>query len=231
MKKFVSLLFLALLLITGVKKADAANIVTKETLVKKIQSFFAINKTVTGEFFLKRDNLLERGIFYFKAPNKFKMVFGFNTGFKIEEKTIVSTGKQLWVYLPSIKVVINQDISRAQGNIAYSGSGIGIRRLIKKYDYDFYNNDSSLKNEPGVDEPVRILRLYRPKSFTGFNEILLYVREDGFILKSRGVTDKNKVIELVRKSIKLNVEVDNKHFVFRVPQDAQIIRNPLVGSR
>ena len=208
----------------------SSSIITKEGLVKKIQEFFKKNKTFRGKFTLIRNGISEGGLFFYQAPSRFKMVFAYSESFKIEFKTIVSTGRQLWVYLPSLKVVMDQDLSRAGANIGYTGAGLGFRRLIRKYSYEFLNNDSLLKNIAGIKEPVRILRLYMSRSFSGFKEIQFFVREDGFILKSRAVTQSDKVIELIRYDVKLNIDIDKRHFIFRVPKDAQIIRNPLVSS-
>ncbi len=209
----------------------SANVLTKEALVKNIQNFFKKHRTMKGDFILRRGLYAETGVFFIKAP-KFKMIFGhWNGKFKIENKTIVMDGGQLWAYLPSLKAVINQDISKVSGNIAYSGAGLGIRRLINKYHYKFFRGDNNLKKEAGLNTKVRILRLYKPKSFTGFKEIFLYVRDDGFIAKARAITNKNRVLELIRKNVKLNVDIDNKHFIFRVPKDAQIFKNPLVSGK
>jgi outer membrane lipoprotein-sorting protein len=227
MKKYKVILIITLLFSSF---AFSSSIITKEALVKKIQEFFKKNKTFRGKFTLIRKGMSESGLFFYQAPGRFKMVFAFTEEFKIEFKTIISTGKQLWVYLPSLKVVMDQDLTRGASNIAYSGAGLGFRRLIRKYSYEFLNNDNSLKTVPGLNEPVRILRLYMSRSFSGFKEIQFFVREDGFILKSRAVTQDDKIIELIRYDIKLNIDIDKRHFIFRVPKDAQIIRNPLVSS-
>ncbi len=232
-KKLIVVILLSMsFLIMQTKSLFSANVLTKEALVKRIQNFFKKTKTITGNFTLIKGRYVERGVFFYKSPNKFKMIFGYYAGgFKIETKTILMDGDQLWAYLPSIKAVVDQDIKKISGNIAYSGSGLGIRRLINKYNYSFYKGDNSLKTEAGLKSKVRVLRLFKPRSFTGFKEILLFVRNDGFIAKARAITIENQVFELIRTNIKLNVDIDNKHFVFRVPKDAQIFRNPLVSGK
>lgn len=218
-----------ILIISLFSNVYSDNIITKEALIKKIKNFFKKYKTIKGNFILIRNGRVERGEFFYKSPNRFKMKFAFYSHDpNAVGKTIVSNGKNIWVYLNSLNVVVDQRIQGATQNIAYSGAGFGIRRLIGKFKVQFLNNDNKLKRVPGLKEPVRILQLNRSRSFTGFKEILLFVRKDGFIAKSRAITNTNRAIELIRTNIKLNVDISDKEFIFRIPKNAQIIKNPLV---
>ena len=227
MKKKLFIIILLIALIFSNVYSD--NIVTKEALIKKIKNFFKKYKSLKGNFILIRNGRVERGEFFYKSPNRFKMKFAFYSNDpNAVGKTIVSNGKNIWVYLRTLNVVVDQRIQGATQNIAYSGAGFGIRRLIGKFKVQFLNNDNKLKRVPGLKEPVRILQLNRSRSLTGFKEILLFVRQDGFISKSRAIANRNKAIELIRINVKLNIDISDKEFMFKIPKDAQIIKNPLV---
>ena len=195
------LLLFVLLFFSFIQIATSATGVSKEIIIERIKKFLKSATSFKGDFILTTNGNVERGIFFYKSPNRFKMVF--NPELKPDkQKTIVSNGKNLWVYIPHMKVVIDQDITSASENLAFSDAGLGIQRLIKKFKYDFYNNDNSLKNDQSINQSVRILRLSEPTTFSSFKEILLYITENGFIVKSKATTNDNKVIELIRTNYK-----------------------------
>lgn len=199
------------------------------TVINQINEFFKQNKTLKGNFELIEGRSKSKGYFIFKNPHYFKMVFGSKKRNEEFQKRIISDGKTLWVYLPRLGIVVDQDLNELSP-IGISTPALGIRRIIQHYDYRFDENNSKLRKVKGLDHEVYIIELTAKSSKYGFKKIYFYVREDGFITKSVAINDSKKKFILIRKDVELNPEVDENEFRREVPKNARVIKNPFVSN-
>ncbi len=220
-KKMLGILILLLITVQNLSSQSTKDI------VDKIDSFYNSNTSLKGDFELQENKVTSKGYFVYKAPF-FKMVFSSEKGNEEYKKRIISDGKVLWIYLPKLSVVIEQDLKN------FSSSGIttqmlGIRRILSQYNYKFKDNDPNPKSVPGLTSKVNILVLTPKDTWTGFKKILFYVREDGFVAKSVAETKKNRYV-LIRKNVILNPEVNENEFKREVPKNTRLIKNPFVSD-
>lgn len=205
---------------------------TPADIIKQINSFFELSKTLKGDFVLYEGKRLSKGYFLFKAPHFFKMVYGLKKGNEINKKRIISDGKRLWVYLPRSHYVIDQDLKTLGTEKPISAQILGILRFKSNYNFKFEHNDSSFKIRTGLKEKTYLLRLESKNKSYGFKKLLFYVREDGFIIKTVAETYNNKkTFILIRKNVQINPEIKDKEFRRVMPKNTRVIKNPFVSGR
>lgn len=158
------------------------------------------------------------GEIYYKFPNKLKVILK-----SPREMTIVTNGKKLWVYIPSLFIVGEQELSKkltidvdnSQKSISYLLDNYNFKFIEEKSLYDFNN----YKVYKIIGTPKRVE--------AGFKSIELYVTEDGFIVYQYAITLDNKIISYYFKSVQFNIDIPDRIFEFEseIPDDVQIIKN------
>lgn len=141
---------------------------------------------------------------------------------------IVSDGKTMWLYIPSMNVVAEQDLKDETGSLFSSGTSSGLTRLFSKYHYKFA---SKKQPEPQTDgSKAYTLFLKQRESRSGFRNLKLWVSEDYLITRISGETTSGKSVEIDFNNIRTDVELSNGLFKFDVPSRAKIIKNPFVSE-
>lgn len=158
------------------------------------------------------------GEIFYKFPNKLKIVIS-----SPKEMTIVTNGKKLWVYIPSLYIVGEQELSEKL-TIDVDNSQKSISYLLDNYNFKFkeeknlykFNNFEVYKI---IGTPKRVE--------AGFKSIELYVTKDGFIVYQKAKTLDNKVVSYYFTEVKFNIDIPDRIFEFEneIPDDVQIIKN------
>jgi len=138
---------------------------------------------------------------------------------------IVSNGKIMWLYIPSLRVVAEQDL-KSSGGFFSAGTKSGLKRLFSKYHYRFASKDQPelLKN----GKKMYTLLLKQRESRTGFRTIKLWISEEFFIKKAVGKTSDGKNIEIEFKNIKIGIDLPKGIFKFRIPKGVKLLKNPMI---
>lgn len=165
---------------------------------------------------------LQSGTVKYKNPGKLLVEYQNPYGQKI-----VSNGKSMWVYIPSMNVVAEQDLVSDSGLFS-SASKSGLERLFSKYHYRFASKDQPEKTEDGRKEYTLVLKQKERKS--GFRTIKLWVSENYFILRARGETSAGKNVEISFSKIQTNIDLPSGIFKFEMPPRARIIKNPMIAE-
>lgn len=166
--------------------------------------------------------IIQSGLLRFKATDKLLMDFQ-----QPSRQKIVSDGKMMWVYIPSLNVVAEQDLLSDSGLFA-SGSEAGLNRLFSKYHYRF-----AAKDEPEImkdGSKMYTLVLKQKESRGGYKTINLWISESFFIQKAEGFTSSGKKVEITLSDIKTNVDLPNGIFKFDIPATARVIKNPMISE-
>jgi len=142
------------------------------------------------------------GSFKYLNPGKIYVKFSNQGG-----KTLVSNGKKLWVYSPSNNICGVQDLTRG-------GSG-GIAGMVSGYLAIVTSQSSS-----GYTLKLK-------SNNKRYTEITLYLTSSFFLKKAIFKTKDGKAFSVSISNVNTSVSVMNSLFNFRVPANAQVVKNPL----
>jgi len=200
--------------------------VTVSDIVSKIKKKYGSLDSYQADFRIVSRKLgrtsTQSGVLRFKASDKLLMDF-----YSPSRQKIVSNGKMMWIYIPSMNVVAEQDLKSDSG-LFTSGSKNGLKRLFSKYHYRFAS-----KTQPEVQKDgskMYTLVLKQKESRSGYREIRLWVSEDFFIKRALGETSSGKTVDISLSKIKTDVNLSNGIFKFTVPARARVIKNPMISE-
>jgi len=165
---------------------------------------------------------VQSGVLRFKATDKLLMEFT-----QPARQKIVSNGEMMWIYIPSLNVVAEQDLMSDSGLFS-SGSQAGLNRLFSKYHYRFASKEEPELMKDGSKMYTLVLK--QKESRSGYRTINLWIREDYFIVKAEGFTSSGKRVEITLSDIKTNVDLPNGIFKFDIPASARVIKNPMISE-
>jgi outer membrane lipoprotein carrier protein len=200
---------------------------TVTDVVKKVKKRFSEMESYQADFKImseKSGNKSNRsGRINYKAANRMLIEFSNPPGQKI-----VSDGKSMWIYIPSMNVVAEQDLKSDSGSIFSSATGSGLRSLFSKYHYKFASKTQPEKQTDGSLQYTLFLK--QKESRSGFRTIKLWISEDFIIKKASGESSTGKIIEIQFSNMKTNVALQNGLFQFDIPSQAKIIKNPMISE-
>jgi outer membrane lipoprotein-sorting protein len=166
-------------------------------------------------------NARYRGKISYKKKNKILIEFE-----EPEEQVIVSNGLYLYIYIPYLKVVVQQSLGEVtESALLTSTSEAGLTKLFDEYAFSFYDTSSM---QPFRNTTAYHLQLDQLRPKVGFQTIDIWVSKNGYILQSNGTSPNGLVVNLSFSNIRINTELPDYIFDFEVPADAQIIRNIIV---
>jgi outer membrane lipoprotein-sorting protein len=189
----------------------------KDRMAKKFESI----KDYTADFQWINGEAHYHGKLQYKKPDKILLTFD-----EPQEQKIVSNGNFLYIYIPYLKVVVQQLLSEdTESSILATTSEEGLTRLFDEYSFSFF--DSSVM-QPYRSTRAYHLRLTQKTPKVGFKRMDLWVAGDGTIMQSNGLSPNGINVSLVFSNVRINTELPDYIFDFEVPADAQIIRNIIV---
>ena len=190
--------------------------------IKKLMSerFKTIND-YTADFEWINGDAHYKGKIQYKKPDKIILDFE-----EPKDQKIVSDGKTLYIYIPSLKVVVTQTLGEGtESQILTTQSAKGLYRLFNEYAFSFYDKSTLQKFD---NTEAYHLKLFQKQPKIGFKKMDMWVSKDGLILQSNGVSPSGLNISLTFSNIQLNTEIPDYIFNFEIPADAQVIRNIIV---
>jgi outer membrane lipoprotein carrier protein len=200
--------------------------ITVGDVVQKVREKFGKLETYQASFAIVSQKMgkmkAQSGIIKYKSTDKLVVEFQQPYGQKI-----VSNGKTMWIYIPSMNVVAEQTL-KADSGIFTSNTKSGLTRLFNKYHYRFASKDQPEVMADG--KKYYTLHLKQKESRSGFRTLQLWISEDYFIVKAKGETSSGKVIEISFSNIQTNVNLPGSIFRFDVPAHARIIKNPMLSE-
>ncbi len=105
---------------------------TVSDVVKKIRQRFGEVESYQASFRIVSDKAGKKsqqsGMVRYKSPDRMLVEFDQPPGQKI-----ITTGSTMWVYIPSMNVVAEQDLKSQSESIFGTGSRSGLPRLLTKY--------------------------------------------------------------------------------------------------
>lgn len=222
--------FIPVLVALMLPLSDAAaykfDFTTVSDIVSRIKKEFGGIETYQADFKIVSEGMgktrLQSGIIKYKANNKLCIEFYQPAG-----QRIVSNGKTMWIYIPTLNVVAEQDL-KADAGIFSTGTKTGLSRLFAKYHYRFAGKEQPEEQNDGTK--LYTLDLKQKESRSGFRKLKLWVTEKYFITRALGTTSTGKKVEITFSNLKTNINMPNGIFRFEVPQRARVIKNPMIAE-
>jgi outer membrane lipoprotein carrier protein len=226
-KRIYSIVFLFVFLIFISNDINAFEFTTVSDVVKNIRNKFSGINAYQADFTIVSEKLGSKtnknGVLKYKADNKMLVEFSNPPGQKI-----ISNGKKLWIYLPSMNVVAEQDLKSGDESIFASSTSGGLSRLFSKYHYKFASKTQPEKQDDGTMRYT--LSLKQRETRSGFRTIKLWVSEEYMITKALGESTTGKSVEIKFNKIQTNVDLPGSIFQFDFPKKARIIKNPMISE-
>ncbi len=224
--KFI-LVFLCFLLSADSYAYKNFEITTVSDIVKKVKKTFSEIETYQADFKIMSEKsgnkTLKNGIIRFKASNKMLIEFTNPAGQKI-----IADGKTMYIYIPSMNVVAEQDLKPDNNSLLASATTNGLNRLFLKYHYKFASKKQPEQQPDGSKQYTLFLKQKETRS--GFRSIKLWISENFFITKAYGESTTGKNVEISFNNIKTNVVLPNNMFQFDVPAGVRISKNPMIAE-
>lgn len=211
-----------------------------------------------GRFVERNGNTVTKGDVFYKRPNKFMLEYkspkSAVTGDNGKNQAVVCNGTKLWIYLPRIHVVSEQDVKT---EVAGLYTGKGVLRLKEDYYFNFFGKremevlsafraadltGSEKKNDAvddylAADDRQAYHMFLTPKPHmkttdkAGFTSLHVWIDKSGMILRSLGMSTTRKAVEYVFTDIERNVDINDTVFDFLIPDNVQVVRNNLVAPK
>lgn len=200
--------------------------VTVSDVVKKIQKTFGTLDAYQADFTIVSKKLgktkTQRGVISYKATNKLFIKFNSPYGQKI-----ISNGKMMWIYIPSMNVVAEQDLKSDSGFFS-THTKSGLKRLFRKYHYRFDSKEQPQVQSDG--SKLYTIFLKQKESRSGYRTLKLWVSENYMIVRAHGETSSGKEVDISFSNIKTDIDLPNGMFKFDVPSQARVIKNPMISE-
>lgn len=200
--------------------------ITVSDVVKKVKKRFGEIDSYQAKFSIrstKRGKTRHQtGVLKYKSPNRLLIQF-----FRPSGQRIVSDGSMMWIYIPSMNVVAEQDLKSGDQGLFGSGTKSGLRRLFSKYHYRF---DSKKQPTEANGETYYTLYLKQKESRSGYKHLKLWVNSDYMIQKAEGETTTGKHVVISFTDINTEVRHPSGIFKFDVPPRARVIKNPMISE-
>ncbi len=216
----------AFIMICGAAFAYKFDFTTVNDVVTSVRKEFAKIQSYQAEFKIVTDGQgkgkLQTGIIKYKSANKLCVEFSQPAG-----QRIVSDGKTMWIYIPSLHVVAEQDLKSDTGLFS-SNTKSGLSRLFSKYHYRFASKEQPEPQDDGSKMYTIILK--QKESRSGYRRMKLWITEKYFITRAVGETSTGKRIDISFSNLKTNVNIPNATFRFEAPSSARVIKNPMISE-
>ena len=203
------------------QQSEGIDIISVNYIKEKMVQQFELIVDYTADFQWINGDSHSHGTIQYKKPDKILLSFE-----EPQDQKIVSNGNFLYIYIPYLKVVVQQLLSEdTESSILATTSEEGLMRLFEEYSFSFYDTSTL---QPYKSTRAYHLRLTQTTPKVGFKRMDLWVAEDGLILQSNGYSQTGNNVSLIFSNIQRNTELPDYIFDFDVPADAQIIRNIIV---
>jgi len=204
-----------------VETVDTLNIVTVNDVKQLMTDSFNSVEDYIADIKWINGKASYTGSISYKKANKLLIEF-----VEPEDQVISTDGTFLYIYIPYLKVVIQQSLGEdTESTLLATTSEAGLSKLFDEYDFAFYESSTT---EPFGDTLAYHLKLEQKRPKVGFRQMDMWVSRNGYILQSNGKSPNGLDVSLTFTNIQINTELPDYIFEFEVPADAQIIRNIII---
>ena len=194
---------------------EGQNISTAESFLDDVAARYSTIRDYTANISISQVGSAMRGRLSYLSPNKIRIDFS-----SPAQQVLVADGKDLWIYIPSQNIVLQQTMRGSQGAAALAGSS-GIQLLVNNYSVSYLSspNPTSLS---GSGERAVQLKLTWNSSREHFRELIVAVTNDRLIRRIVGTTARNATLQFDFTDIQINQGVPAARFDFDPPASANL---------
>ncbi len=213
---------LSLLVIVPFVRISAVQFIHHSDVVKKIKEKFQSIDTYQAKFHIKtkegNKEKVSYGTAYYKKGGKINFTFA-----RPSQDMIISNGKKIWVFIKKLNAV---GIQTLEENSLYQTVGYkGLVSLFKRYHYRFKSPEQPKKIN---GTKYFILSLEEKVKSGSFVNMDVYIDSNLYLIKKIIAYSPSKhVVHLQFKDIKLNRNLPNKLFTYRIEGNVKVVENPL----
>jgi outer membrane lipoprotein-sorting protein len=222
--KLKAVLFLFLLIGSGVWRSVAQEIVTAERFLESVSERYGGIRDYEARIAIRSGNTNMYGTVSHLSPSFLRIDFTTPA-----EQVIVFDGELLTVYLPEYRAVLNQVVSagrRPGASGASLASAQGLILLRRNYIPAFLTGPDPVPLEEGSGEMVVKLRLTRRLISEGFREIILSVDPaTRLIRRIEGRTIADSLVRFDFSQIQTNQGIPEGRFLYDSPASANLYNN------
>lgn len=222
----VGLLLLSLFSCFAFSERSARDV---NTIIQNFRKEFKNTKTFTANFeqttIVAGKKRIANGKIFFQKPNLLRQEFYDPSDPNSMTQLIVSDGKSIMSYTPSISQVTKQELSGKSSEL-FPGFGQSLEDLEKNYDI------SMLEDELAKKKGFCLLELKPKTDISGsgikFDIMQVWINETDYIpiqFMYKDIANETTFI-MTFKDVKLNEKIDSSLFKFKVPNNVQVITIP-----
>ncbi len=157
------------------------------------------------------------GDFYFQKPNKMRWLYR-----QPENRDIYLVAEKILIYLPSRQQVLKQALDKTLPGMAPARLFMGTKELIESF---------TISLVPGAttedDTVYCLLLLPKEKGKMSVEKIFLSIRKNDFLpTKTETFDILGNRTTLIFRNGKVNIDLKDELFNFKIPADVEIIENP-----
>ncbi|HDP80422.1 MAG TPA: outer membrane lipoprotein carrier protein LolA [Spirochaetes bacterium] len=201
--------------------------ITVSDIVKKVKEKFGTVNSYQANFKIVSEKMGKKshqsGSVRYKSSDKMLIEFTQPHGQKV-----IANGSTMWIYIPSMNVVAEQDLKSGSDTLFSANSKSGLQRLFSKYHYKFAS-----KEQPEVQSDNTkkyTLFLQQKESRGGFRTMKLWISEDFLITRAVGETSAGKKVDIEFTGIRTDIDLPNGIFKFDIPPRVRVIKNPMMSE-
>lgn len=220
-------IFMFLLLLLPAFLSAKFTFTTVSDVVDEVKKKYASFEGMSADFVIESEKggkkTVRSGTLKTKFPNYLLVDFFSPAGQKL-----VSDGRVMWLYIPSLNVVAEQDLKDDESGIFSSNSRTGLQRLFKKYHYKFAQKEQPFTDKDG--KKYYLIHLQQKESRSGFKTMNIWIDENYLIIRAEGVTSAGKTVKI--RFSKIDTAKDFPKGIFKMdkPANARVIKNPMLSE-
>jgi len=194
----------------------AQEIITADRHLELVSNNFAAMRDFEANVAIRSGNMDMAGRLSFKAPSLLRIDFS-----RPAEQVIVFNGETLTVYVPDMRAILVQNLSRSRRAATY-----GLSMLRRNYVASFVTSPHPEPLDAMSGERVIKLRLTRRSAAEGFREIIVSINpETRIIRRFEGRTIGDMEVRMDMTNIRVNQGIPDTRFVFDSPGTANYYHN------
>lgn len=234
MRNKQTLLFLILIIIAFCPRAllhSQDDLLSAKNMLESLSEKFKTNvKDFKADVKWTQGSEVQKGKLTFKNPQKLRIDFT-----EPANQAICTNGYELWVYIPYLSITLHQNIlnktklKNEEGSVETVDSPIlinpvGFDKFLTEYSIQFHETKERVtyKDNTKVYQ-FKLLKWRTSKS--GFNSIILYVQENGFIRQVKGTNAAYRQTVLEIDKIEANTNISDLVFDYEPPAHSSTVED------
>ena len=204
-----------LLICSGMVHGQTQLITTADEFLEFVAQTYSEIRDYTADISITREQSKTNGVISYLAPHNLRIDFSVPA-----KQVLVSDGKDLWIYLPSQDIVLQQSMRPSSLGIGIANSA-GLSLLKSNYSASFLSSPAP-ELISGTSEQGIHLKLVWNSSTEHFKEIIMAISDNGYIRMISGTTVRDEIIRFDFTNIQINQGVPATRFDYDPPASASL---------